>query len=138
MQSNKSESQSPPLWSNYNYLLLQGGQTVSFIGNQQQFVALPLLVLALTGSVAQAGIIIGLNTIAVIVVSPIAGALVDRWNRKTTMLLCDAGRALVIFTIPLAFWLHAITIPQLYITVAIASILGAIFSVANAASLPNV
>lgn len=138
MQSNKHEYKLPPLWRNYNYLLLQGGQIVSFIGNQQQFVALPLLVLAITGSVVQAGIIIGFNAIATIVVSPIAGALVDRWNRKTTMLLCDAGRALVTFTIPLAFWTHAISMPQLYIAVVIASILGAIFNVANTASLPNV
>jgi predicted MFS family arabinose efflux permease len=63
---------------------------------------------------------------------------VDKWNRKTTMLLCDAGRMFVVLTIPLAFWLHVLTMPQLYIAVAIAGILGTIFSVANAAALPSV
>jgi MFS family permease len=128
----------PSLWRNRDYLLLQGGQLVSYIGNQQQFIALPLLVLALTGSAFQAGLAIGLNAAATILVSPIAGVLVDRWNRKTTMLLCDAGRALVTLTIPLAFWTHLLTMPQIYAAVVLASILGTIFTVANAAALPNV
>lgn len=127
-----------PLWRNSNYLLLQGGQIVSFIGNQQQFIALPLLVLALTGSAVQAGFAVGLSAIATLVVSPIAGVLVDRWNRKTTMILCDAGRMLVTLTIPLAFWLHLLALPQIYGAVVIAGVLGTIFNVANAAALPNV
>lgn len=138
MQSHQHEVRSQPLWRNRDYLLLQGGQIVSFIGNQQQFMALPLLVLALTGSAVQAGIAVGLNTIAIIVVSPIAGALVDRWNRKTTMLLCDTGRMLVTLAIPLAFWVHILTMSQIYAMVAVAGALGTIFSVANTAALPNV
>ena len=138
MKSHEDKTNLSPLWRNYNYLLLQGGQIVSYIGNQQQFIALPLLVLALTGSAAQAGFAIGLNAVATIVVSPIAGVLVDRWNRKTTMMLCDTGRMFVTLTIPLAFWSHMLTMPQIYVAMVIASILGTIFSVANAATLPNV
>jgi MFS family permease len=137
-QSRERASNTPPLWRNYNYLILQGGQIVSFIGNQQQFVALPLLILAITRSAVQAGLVMGLNAIATIAISPIAGVLVDRWNRKTTMLLCDAGRTIVTLSIPVAFWLHMLTMPLLYVTVLIASILDTIFSVANAAALPNV
>ena len=62
---------SPPLWRNHNYLLLQGGQIVSSLGDQQQFIALPLLILALTGSAVQAGIAVSLGMIAVLVVSPL-------------------------------------------------------------------
>ena len=138
MKSHENEINAPPLWRNRNYLLLQGGQIVSYVGNQQQFLAIPLLVLALTGSAVQAGLAIGLGAVATIVVSPIAGVLVDRWNRKTTMVVCDAGRMAVTLTIPLAFWLHMLTMPLIYVTVVIASMLGTIFSVANAAALPNV
>ncbi len=138
MKSHEDQTNPAPLWRNHNYLLLQGGQIVSYIGNQQQFIALPLLVLALTGSAVQAGFAIGSNAVATIVVSPIAGVLVDRWNRKTTMMLCDTGRMLVTLTIPLAFWSHTLTMPQIYVAMAIASILGTIFSVANAATLPTV
>jgi MFS family permease len=138
MRSNKHEINSLPLWRNHNYLLLQGGQIVSSIGNQQQGFALPLLVLALTGSVVQVGIAVSLNTIAVLVVSPLAGALTDRWNRKRTMVLCDAGRMILTLTIPLAFWFHALTMLQIYIVVTGAGVLATIFSVANTAALPNV
>ncbi len=138
MKSNKHEIITPPLWRNHNYLLLQGGQIVSYIGNQQQSIALPLLVLALTGSAVQVGIAVSLNTIAVLVVSPIAGALADKWNRKRTMVICDAGRMVITLTIPLAFWFHALTMLQIYVVVTIAGVLGTIFSVANTAALPNV
>lgn len=139
MKSYKHKTNSsPPLWRNRNYLLLQGGQVVSSIGDQQQFIALPLLILALTGSAVQAGIAVSLNTIAVLVVGPIAGVLTDKWNRKGIMLICDAGRMVLLLTIPLAFWFQALTMLQIYVVVIIAGILGTIFSVANAAALPNI
>lgn len=136
MQTTSHKSNS--LWRNSNYLLLQSGQIVSYIGNQQQFMALPLMVLALTGSAIQAGIAMSLSTIAVIGVSPIAGALVDRWNRKVTMLVCDTGRLVITLTIPLAFWSHTLGMPQIYVAVAVTSILRTIFEVANASALPQV
>ncbi len=129
---------SPPLWRNHDYLLLQGGQIVSSLGDQQQFIALPLLILALTGSAIQAGVAVSLNTIAVLVVSPLAGVLVDKWNRKRIMVICDAGRMLLLLTIPLAFWFHSLNILHIYVVVTLAGVLGTIFSVANTAALPNV
>src|SRR3989454_2165628 len=138
MKSHEHETTSPPLWRNHNYLLLQGGQLVSYIGNQQQGIALPLLVLALSGSVVQAGLAVSLSTIAVLVVSPLAGVLADKWNRKRTMVICDAGRMLITLTIPLALWFHALTMPQLYVVVTLAGVLGTMFSIANTAALPNV
>ncbi|HET8912988.1 MAG TPA: MFS transporter [Ktedonobacteraceae bacterium] len=138
MKFHEDQAKRPPLWHNKNYVLLLGGQVVSFIGNQQQFLALPLFILATTGSAVQAGLTIGLNAVAMIVVSPIAGVLVDRWNRKVTMIVCDSGRALFALVIPAAFWLHILTMPLIYLVVILASILGAIFNVANAAALPDV
>jgi MFS family permease len=119
-------------------LLLQSGQVVSYIGNQQQFIALPLLVLALTGSAVQAGFAVSLNTIAVLIVSPLAGALADLWNRKAIMLACDAGQGIILLTIPLAYWLDRLTMTHLYIAVTLAGALGTLFRVANAAALPNI
>lgn len=138
IKPNKYEKNSTPLWRNHNYLLLQGGQIVSSVGNQQQFIALPLLILAITGSALQAGIAVSLNTIAVLVISPLAGALVDRWDRKWTMLLCDAGRMLLTLTIPLAFWLHMLSILQIYLVVTTTGVFSTVFSVANTSALPNV
>src|SRR5689334_11995421 len=94
-----------PLWHNRDYLLLWSGQLLSTIGTQISQLAFPLLVLALTFSPAQAGIVAALRSLPFAVLCLPAGALVDRWDRRTVMLLCDSGRALVLGSIPLALWL---------------------------------
>jgi MFS family permease len=138
MSSHHQKPTASPLWRNRDYLLLQGGQLVSSLGTQQQSFALPLLVFALTGSVVQAGIVVSLNTSAVLVVSPLAGVLADHWNRKWTMLLCDAGRMMLTCTIPLAYSFHALSLLYLSVVVALAGVLGTLFSTAQTAALPNV
>lgn len=85
-----------PLWRHRDYLLLWGGQVVSVTGSQVSQLAFPLLILALTHSPAQAGIAAALRTIPYLVLSLPAGALVDRWNRKQVMIICDLERFLVV------------------------------------------
>jgi MFS family permease len=69
------------LWRNRDYLLLWGGQTLSNISGISG-IAYPLLVLAITGSPAQAGLIGALRALMYIVLILPAGALLDRWKRK--------------------------------------------------------
>ncbi len=88
-----------PLWFNRDYMLLWSGQTVSSIGTQVSGVAFPFLVLALTGSPAQAGFMGAVRAAPYLLFSLPAGALIDRWDRKRVMILCDAGRALALGSI---------------------------------------
>ena len=83
-----------PLWHNRDYLLLWSGQTISSIGSGISELAFPLLVLALTHSPAQAGFASALRTLPYFIFTLPGGALIDRWNRKRVMILCDAGRAI--------------------------------------------
>src|SRR2546423_12570174 len=76
-----------------DYTLLWIGQTFSLIGSSSSWVAYPLLVLALTGSAAQAGIVRFASWLPFVVFQLPAGALVDRLHRKLTMAACDALRA---------------------------------------------
>lgn len=133
------ESERPVnLWRNADYLLLQGGQVVSFVGSQVQGIALPLLVLAVTHSATQAGIVLGFSTAAFLVVCPIAGTLVDRWNRRWIMIVCDTGRLLMTIAVPAAIWFGHLTMPLLYVVVIVSGAASAFFTLANAAALPNV
>ena len=66
------------------------------------------------------------------------GALIDRWDRKRVMILCDAGRALTLGSIPVALWLAHLTVAQLYIVALIHGILFVYFSLAGVAALPRV
>ena len=102
------------LWFNRDYMLLWSGQIVSNIGTQVSQLAFPLLILELTGSAAQAGFAGALRAVPYLLFSLPAGALIDRWDRKRTMIICDAGRAMSLASIPVAYVLGDLTMLQIY------------------------
>jgi len=127
-----------PLWRNRAYMLLWGGQLVSDLGSGISGLAVPLLILALTGSPALAGVAGTVGSLAYLIFALPAGALIDRWDRKRVMMLCDAGRALSLVTIPIAAAVGRLTVWQLYATTAVESSLYVFFSIAQVAALPRV
>lgn len=127
-----------PLWLNLNYMLLWSGQLVSSVGTRVSMLAFPLLVLALTHSPAQAGLIAALRGLPYALFILPAGALVDRWNRKRVMILCDTGRALALGSIPVALLFGHLTIVQLYIVSLVEGTLFTFFNLAETACLPHV
>ncbi|HEX4202984.1 MAG TPA: MFS transporter [Ktedonobacteraceae bacterium] len=126
------------MWRQRDYLLLWGGQVVSLTGSQVSQLAFPLLILALTHSPAQAGIAAALRTFPYLVVSLPVGALVDRWNRKRVMIVCDGARFLSMASIPLALFLGHLTIVQLYLVSLLEGTLFVFFDLAEVSSLPQV
>ena len=127
-----------PLWRNRDFLLLWSGQAVSSAGGAASDLALPLLILALTRSPAQAGFAGALRSLAYVALGLPAGALVDRWNRKWTMILCDTLRALALGSIPLALALGRLTMAQLYLVALVEGTLYVFFTLAESAALPGV
>ena len=127
-----------PLWHNRDYLLLWSGQTISSIGSGVSELAFPLLVLALTHSPAQAGIASALRTLPYFIFTLPGGALIDRWNRKRVMILCDTGRAISMASIPVALVFGHLTLVQLYIVSLLEGSLYVFFDLAETASLPRV
>jgi len=119
-------------------VLLWSGQTVSSLGSGVSQLAFPLLVLALTHSPAQAGIAGALRTLSYFIFTLPGGVLIDRWNRKWVMILCDAGRALSLASIPVALVLRHLTIVQLYLVALLEGSLYVFFDLAETASLPRV
>jgi MFS family permease len=132
------KSERTVLWRNRDYLLLWSGQALSSVGDAMEYIALPLLVLMLTHSVAQAGITATLQTLPFPLLSLPVGVLVDRWDRKRLMIFCDTGRALATGSIPIALWLGDLSMEQMYIVAIISGILATFFTLAETASLPNV
>lgn len=128
----------PSLWRNRDFMLLWSGQLVSMIGTQVSQLAFPLLVLAVTFSPAQAGIVGALRGLPFALLCLPAGALVDRWDRKRVMLLCDSGRALALGSIPVALWLNHLSFLQLCLVALIEGTLMTFFSLAEMACLPRV
>lgn len=131
-------SQPRPLWRNRDYLLLLSGQVVSLAGTQFSLIAFPLLALFVSGSPAQAGLIGSMRLLPYLLLSLPAGALTDRWDRKRVMQICDAGRAISLASIPIAFALGHLTIVQLYLVSLIEGTLFVFFDLAEVACLPRV
>jgi MFS transporter, DHA3 family, macrolide efflux protein len=69
------------------------GQLVSLLGSGVSGFALGLWVLGGTGSVTQFALISACTVLPRIVLSPIAGAFADRWNRRRTMIVSEATAA---------------------------------------------
>jgi MFS family permease len=127
-----------PLWRNRDYMLLWSGQMVSSIGTRVSLLAFPLLILAITHSPAQAGLIAALRGLPYALFILPAGALIDHWDRKRVMILCDSGRALALGSIPVALLLGHLTIVQLYLVSLIEGTLFTFFNLAETACLPRV
>ena len=127
-----------PLRRNRDFLLLWSGQVVSTIGTRITSLAYPLLVLALTGSPAKAGIVGFAQTLPFLLVFLPAGALVDRLNRKMVMLVSDGGRALALASIAVALAIHRLTLVQIALVAFVEGCLFVFFQVAETAALPNV
>ena len=134
----KPVKQPGSLWRNRDYMLLWSGQMVSAVGTRVSMLAFPLFVLAITHSPAQAGLIGALRGLPYALFILPAGALIDRWNRKLVMILCDIGRALALGSIPVALFLGHLTIAQLYIVSLVEGTLFTFFSLAETACLPQV
>jgi len=111
---------------------------VSTLGSQMAHIAYPLLVLAITGSPAIVGYVSALRITPFVLLSLPVGALIDRWDRRRVMLLCDLGRAVVVSSLPLAMLFAE---PSLWHIMAVALVEGtlmAFYNLAEVAALPRV
>ena len=126
-----------PLLRNRDFLTLLASQSVSVGGDAVSSTALPLLVLALTGSGLAMGIVTAINTAADFVFGTIAGAVADRGDRKRMMFLSDFGRAILTALIPLSVVLGGPTMAVVLIVSGPMAILRGFFRAGYLAAMPN-
>jgi predicted MFS family arabinose efflux permease len=101
-----------PLLRNRDFQLLWSGQAVSGLGTRVSNIAYPLLVLSATGSPAAAGVVGFVGTLPYILFQLPAGAIMDRVDRRRTMIGCEAVRALALGSLPVALWLGRLSLVQ--------------------------
>lgn len=127
-----------PLRENRDFRALLGSQAVSALGDAVSFTALPLLVLALTGSGLAMGIVGALQTLPDLVFGLVAGALADRSDRRRMMFLADLGRAVLTALIPISVLLDGPTLGVVLVVAAPMSILRTLFLAGYTASVPAI
>ena len=125
-----------PLRRNRDFQLLWSGQAISVLGSQTSKIAYPLLVLAMTGSPAKAGLA-GFAAMLGYLLFPLpAGALADRHDRKRIMIGCDAIRLVAVGSIAVAGWAAHITYGQVLVAGFAEGTASVFFGLAQRAALP--
>jgi MFS family permease len=84
---------------------------VSTCGDRLHQVALAALILGMTNSMVSAGLVFVVSTIPYALFGLLVGALVDRWDRRVTMVVADLVRGVLVMLIPLA---AALSLPLVY------------------------
>jgi MFS family permease len=112
-----------------NFRRYVSGQALSLIGTWVETVAQALLVLRLTHS----GVLLGLTTAAryapILVLSPYAGLLVDRYSKRHVLLATQAGLGLVSAVLGVAVLTGAVRLWQIIV-------LGVLFGILSAVDNP--
>jgi MFS family permease len=112
-----------------NFRMLWIGSAISLFGDQFYLVALPWVVLQLTGSAIAMGTIMMAAAIPRAVLMLLGGALTDRTSPRRILMSAATARTLFVAAIGFLLWFHLLQLWQLYL-------LGFAFGVADAFSVP--
>lgn len=107
------------------FIFIWIGQVFSMIGSQMTHFAMGIWAWEKTGQATPLALVGFFSFAPLIIVSPIAGVLVDRWNRKLVMAISDIGAGLVTLSIFILMLTGKLEIWHLYITGAVGGIFGA-------------
>ena len=118
-----------------DYRRLWIGQVVSVIGDKINQIAMAIVVYAVTGSMLQMGIMLGVTALPAALFGLPAGAYVDRWDRRLTMLVADVVRACVVLIIPLVI---PYGVAWVYLLAFISSTVGLFFVPAKRSLIPDI
>lgn len=96
------------------FLLIWAGQLVSVAGSNLTGFGLGVWVYQRTGSATKYALIALFATLPGIVVSPLAGALADRWDRRRLLILCDLGSGACVLCVAALLYLDRLEVWHIY------------------------
>jgi len=127
----------PPESLGRQFNLFWSGQAVSNIGDRITIFAVPtVMIFALHSSALEVGIVAMAQYLGIPLIGPVAGVLVDRWDKRLTMLACDLIRLAAVAAIPVAYWLGVLSTPLLFVCVAVISGATIFFNVGALVAVP--
>ncbi len=119
------------LFGTHDFFRLWVAQVVSALGDWIGFLAI-LAIADRIGGAGAIGVVMTARILPGFFLAPVAGVLLDRWNRKRVMVSCDVGRGLVLLALPFVD-----TIPQLVIVSFLMEVMTVMWSPAKEAETPN-
>lgn len=136
MTTDRSPKTKPGVTGLEGFILLLIGQTISLFGSGLTAFALDIWVFLETGSVTLFGLVTVLGVIPNILVSPFAGALVDRWDRRKVIILSDTVSALCTLILAILLYTDRLTVIHVAIISMVMSVMGAFQRPAYVATTP--
>jgi MFS family permease len=124
------------LRNNVSFRRLWAGNVVSLFGDWFNTIALYSLILKLTGSEFALGFVFITKMLPWALAAPVAGVLVDRFDRRKLMIASDLIRAVVVLGFLLIDSREQVYI--IYILIGLQVVIGSVFHPARTASIPNV
>ncbi len=112
-----------------NFRMLWAGSAISAVGDQFYLVALPWVVLQLTGSAVAVGTILMAVAIPRALLMLFGGALTDRISARRILMSTASARTLLVTLIGFLLWWHRLQLWELYV-------IGFFFGVADAFAWP--
>lgn len=101
------------------------GQVVSLLGSKLTEFAMGVWVYQNTGSMTQFGYVILLMYLPNVLISPIAGVLIDRWNRRYALILSDTAAGICALVVMVLVSLGRLEVWHIYLTVTVISVFNA-------------
>lgn len=117
------------------FTMLWCGQLISGLGSSLTGFALGIWVYQQTGSAMQFAMTTFSYVLPFAVVASVAGTLVDRWDRRHTLIGADSGQALVTLTLAMLLFSQQLSIWHIYLAAVVSSILSAFQGPAFGASV---
>jgi len=114
----------PPHGGMFTFVITWLGQVVSLVGSSLTSFALGVWVFERTGSPTQFALIGLFAVLPRVIFSPIAGALVDRWNRRKVMIFADAGAGVSTLFVALLLFNNRLELWQIYLAATASSFFG--------------
>lgn len=127
-----------PLSRNREFNLLWGSQTLSNLGSTVASLALPLLVLAVTGSAVQAGLVGTCGQVTRMLCRLPAGVLADCLDRRRALLACDAIRLSAYVVLGIAVCSGWVSLPLIVMVAMIDAVCGTLFGTTESAALASI
>jgi MFS family permease len=103
------------VWRNRDFMILWVGQALSSLGSSMSVLVFPLIGYAITHSAAQAGIATTGVLLGRIIFRLPAGAMVDRWSRRTVLLTSNLAGCVLYGSLGLAAVTHHLSIAHLIV-----------------------
>ncbi|WP_432927922.1 MFS transporter [Microbispora sp. CA-135349] len=125
----------PPLRRNFRFQMLWIGASASELGTTLTWVAFPLLILAVTGSAALAGLVSACRITTNLLISLPAGAWVDRWDRRRIVIAAEAVRFLTLAALTIAILAGRVALWEIVAVAVVNGAADSFFSPARAAAI---